>query len=146
MIPDNHTHLSKVARLTRIRESTQHPYARKAHAEHPITECTSAVRASSVYLPMLYYLLLLLGKANPHVRAHLRAHLHALAIHGCIDTERGCRIQCVGRECGGRTRLERLGDRCLGTISIVGECVPIRNIGARISWCGKTAGGGHAIE
>lgn len=146
MISDNYTHLSHVPRLTRIRESTQHPYARKAHAEHPITECSSAVGTSSVYVPLMSRLLLLLGKPSPSVRAHLCAHLHGLTVNGCVDTERGRRIQWVGRECGGRTRLKRLRDRCLGTVSIVGKCVTSRNVGARISWYGKTIGGGRAVE
>lgn len=140
---DNQTHLSIATRLARIRESTQHPNTWKAHAEHSITECTCTVRAIPICLSMLpsLLLLLLLGEPSSCVGAHLSAHLHGLTIDGCIDAERGGRIQRIGRECGGRTRLEGLGDRCLRTISVVGECVTIRRVCTRIG-----SGGGGAIE
>ena len=142
--PDNHTHLAKVARLTRIRESTQHPHAWQAHAEHAITEGTGAVGTATVCLPLLGGLLL--GKSSAGVGAHLWAHLHALTIDGRVDTEGGGRIQRVGGEGGRRIGLERLGNRCLRAIPIVGKYVTVRSVGAGISWCSEAIGGSRAVE
>lgn len=146
MTSDYHTHLSKVPRLARIRETAQHPNTRKTHAEHAVTESTGAVRASTICLPLMCCLLLLLGESSGSVGAHLCSHLHALSIDGCVDTERRGRIQCVGRECGRRVGLERLRDGCMGTISIIGECVTVRSVGGGIGRSGKTIGRGRTIE
>lgn len=144
MILDNHTHLSKAPRLTRIRESTQHSNAGKAHTEHPIPKCTRAVGTASVCMPLLPCLLLMC-KSSSGVRAHLTVHLHALTVDGCVDTERWRRIQCIGRKCGRRIGLKRLGNRCLRTIAVVREGVTIGSIRTGMDRC-KTSGGSRTTE
>lgn len=125
------TYLSKVCHLTIIRESTQHTHGGHTHTKHTICiECIVIAIWTTLGLLLLCLnlalLLLLCCKRGNGIRAQLRVHN---AIRWCADGQRGCRVEgTTGKTAcavGGWSRrsIERLSDRCLWTIAIVGKSI-----------------------